>query len=130
MAKKGKTEGVLARETRLRGEAAGLEAAAQAAAATQAAEAAAQDAEAAKGSDTPPAGSGRKRAAKAAKAAPAPKKARYVREKKGATPEAAPAALAPRTISSSGRMLSKGVTAAPRDAAGPNRGPERPRAKP
>ena len=119
MAKKGKTEGVLARETRLRGEAAGREA-----------EAAEQAAEATIGPDTPPAGSGRKRAAKAAKAAPAAKRPRSAREIKGAAPEAAPAALAPRSTTPAGRMLSKGVTAAPREAAGPNRGPERPRAKP
>lgn len=125
MARKAKTEGVLARETRLRGEAAGREAA-QAAADTQAAEAAELAAQAAR-QPALPAGPGRKRAAKAA---PATKKARYVREKKGATPEAAPEATAPRVATPSGRMLSKGVTAAPRGAAGPNRGPERPRAKP
>ena len=132
MAKKAKTEGILARATRQKAEdeavvAAARQAEADARAAKDAERATAEAAEATKQAA---AGSGRKRAAMAGKAEPAAKKARYVREKKEATPEAEAAPLPPRSTTASGKMLSKNVKTAPKETAGPNRGPERRRDKP
>jgi hypothetical protein len=46
-----------------------------------------------------------------------PKRARFVRKKKEARPEAPTAPLPPRSKSAAGRMMSKGMTLAPKDGA-------------
>ena len=118
MAKKGQTEGVLAREARQKAEADAAKAAAEAA--ERAAEVARQAAEAKRAAREE---AERLRAEKAAV-----KKPRYVREKAAERPEAAAAPLPARSTTLGGKMMSTGLKAAPKDKPGNKpKGPQRPR---
>ena len=115
-----KTESVRAREARLKAEAAAGEAAE--AAAKQAAQEAELAAEAARQEVE------RRRAEKAA---PKPKRARFVRADKVAAPEVAAAVVPLPTPSTklAGKLFSKHAKPVPKGAVGPNRGPAVPREK-
>lgn len=112
MAKKAKTEGVLAKETRLRAEA---DAVAAARRATEAAAEAAKEA-------------AEKNRIEKAERRKKPKRARFVRGKKETTPKVEASPLPGRSTTAAGKLMSRNVTDKPRRE--PQAGPKPKRVKP